>query len=83
MSNIVVATMNGNVHCNMYGVKTTIKKVGFLRASIAPTIGNHVPFTIEGKWFEAMVGMSKADFFVQPHPKQVQLLIKTKLQGKF
>jgi hypothetical protein len=25
----------------------------------------------------------KVDLFVQPHPKQVQLLIKTKLQGKF
>jgi hypothetical protein len=30
-----------------------------------------------------MVGMLEADFFIQPHPKQVQLLIKTKLWGKF
>jgi hypothetical protein len=83
MPNIVVVITNSNVHCNMYGVKTTIKKVGFLQASTAPTIGNHVPFTVEGKWIEAMVGMLNADFFVQRHPKQVQLLIKTKLQSKF
>lgn len=83
MSNIVIVAMNGDVHCNVYGVKTTIKKVGFLQASIVPTIGNRVPFTIQRRWLKAMVGMSKVDFFIQPHPKQVQLLIKTKLQGKF
>jgi hypothetical protein len=42
-----------------------------------PTIGDHVPFTIEGKWLEVVVGMSKVDFLAQPHPKQVQFLIKT------
>jgi hypothetical protein len=74
---IVVASTNDNVHCNVCGVKTTIKKVGFLSASIAPTIGDHVFFTIEGKWLEAIVGMSEANFLIWPRPKQVQLLIKT------
>ncbi len=60
MPNIVIVAMNGDVHCNVYGVKTTIKKVGFLQASIVPIIVNHVPFIIEGRWLEAMVGMSKS-----------------------
>ncbi len=83
MSDIIVATTNGDAHCNVCVVKTTIKKVGFLRASIVPTIGEPIFSTIEGKWLEVVVGMSKVNFFVQPCPKQVQLLIKTKLQGKF
>ncbi len=28
--------MNGDVHCNVCGVKIAIKKVGFLQASITP-----------------------------------------------
>ncbi len=82
MLDIVVAT-NGDVHCNVCGVKTTIKKVRFLQASIAPTIGNLDLFITEGKWLEIVVGMPEANFFVHPRPKQVQRLIKTKLQGKF
>jgi hypothetical protein len=57
VSNIVIVAMNGDVHCNVYGVKTTIKKVGFLQASIVPTIGNRVPFTIQRRWLKVMVGM--------------------------
>ncbi len=83
MLDIIVASINGDVHCNVCGVKTTSKKVGFLRASIVPTIGNHAFSTIEGKWLEVVVGMAEVDFLVQPCPKQIQLLIKTKLQGKF
>ncbi len=49
MLDIVVAITNGNVHYNVCGVKTTIKKVSFLQASIAPTIGDLVLFIIEGK----------------------------------
>jgi hypothetical protein len=63
----------------MCGVKTTIKKVAFSQASIAPTIGDLVIFTIEGQWLEVVVGMLEINFLVQPHAKQVQLLIKTKL----
>ncbi len=64
MLDIVVATTNGNVHYNVCGVKTTIKKVSFLQASIVPTIGDLVLFIIEGKWLEIVVGMPKADFFI-------------------
>ncbi len=83
MSDVIVAITNGDAHCNVCAVKTTIKKVDFLWASIVPTIGDSIFSTIEGKWLEVVVGMSKVDFFVQPCPKQIQLLIKTKLQGKF
>jgi hypothetical protein len=79
---IIVATTNGDVHYYVCGVKTTIKKVGFLQASIVPTIGDLVFSTIEGKWLEVVVGMLEVDFLVQPCPKQIQLLIKTKLHGK-
>jgi hypothetical protein len=48
----------------MCGVKTTIKKASFSRASIVPTIGNFVIFTVEGKWLEIVVGMSEANFLV-------------------
>jgi hypothetical protein len=41
---IVVVATNGDVHCNACGVKSTIKKVGFLQASIAPTIGDLLLF---------------------------------------
>jgi hypothetical protein len=71
VSNIVVTSTNDNVHCNVCGAKTNIKKVGFLQASIAPTIGDPIFFTIEGKCLEVEVGMPKVDFLVQPHPKQV------------
>jgi len=81
---IIIVVTNGDVHYNVCGVKTTIKKVGFLQASIAPTIGNLVFSTIEGKWLEVVVvGISKVDFLIQPCLKQIQLLIKPKLQGKF
>ncbi len=83
MLDIVVATTNDNVHYNVCGVKTTIKKASFLQASIVPTIGDLVLFIIEGKWLEIVVGMPKVDFLIQPYPKQVQRLIKTKFQGKF
>ncbi len=83
MPNIIIASTNGDVHCNVCGVKTIVKKVGFLQASIVPTIGDHVFSTIERKWLEIVVGMLEVDFLVQPCPKQIQLLIKTKLQGKF
>jgi hypothetical protein len=61
---IVVASTNDDVHCNVCGVKTTIKKVGFLQASIVPTIGDHVFSTIERKWLEVVVGMLEVDFLV-------------------
>ncbi len=71
VSNIVVVATNDDVHCNVCGVKTNTKKASFLQASITPTIGNPIFFTIEGKCLEVVVGMPKADFLIQPHPKQV------------
>ncbi len=71
MPDIVVAITNGNVHCDVCGMKITIKKASFLWASIMPTTRDHAPFNIEGKWLEVLVGMLKVDFLIQPHPKQV------------
>ncbi len=64
VSNIVVATMNNNVHYNVCGVKTTIKKVGFLWTSIMLTIGDPILFPIERKWLEVVMGMLEANFFI-------------------
>jgi hypothetical protein len=75
---IVVAPMNCDVHCNVW-CETTIKKVSFSPASIVPTIGDLVIFTIEGKWLEIVVGMLESNFLIQPCAIQVQILIKTKL----
>jgi hypothetical protein len=59
------------MHIIICGVKTTIKKASFSRASIAPTIGNLLIFTIEGKWLEVVVGMLETNFLTQPCVKQV------------
>jgi hypothetical protein len=80
--NVVVASTNGNVHYNECHVKITIKNFDYLQASIAMT-KNLIILTIEDKWLDAMLGMLEGNFFNQPHPKQTQLLNKTKLWGKF
>jgi hypothetical protein len=58
--------------------KTTTKKVGYLRASIATT-KDPIILTIEGKWLEGVVHMLETNFLILQCPKQVQFLIKTKL----
>jgi hypothetical protein len=42
-----------------------------------------VLLTIEGKWLEAIVHMTKSEFLDLLHPKQVQFLISTHIQDKF
>jgi hypothetical protein len=49
VSNIFFGITYGDVHCNVCGVKIAIKKVGFLRASIAPIIGDLFLFFCQGK----------------------------------
>jgi len=39
--------------------------------------------TIEGKWLEAIVHMTKSKFLDLPHPKYVQLLISICIHGNF
>ncbi len=65
---IVFVATNDNVHCNVCCVKITIKKVAYLRTLIK-TIENLIILTIESKWLEAMMSMSKVNFLIQPHPK--------------
>jgi hypothetical protein len=42
-----------------------------------------VLLTIESKWFEAIIHMTKFEFLDLPCPKQVQLLISIHIHGKF
>jgi len=79
---IVVSTTNDDVNCNLYHGKTTIKKARYLHTSIVTT-EDPIIFTIKGKWLEVMVHMLETNFLILPCPKQIQLLIKTKLWGKF
>jgi hypothetical protein len=58
---IIVSTTNDDVNCNVYHGKTTIKKVGYLHASIA-TAKDPIILTIEGKWLEGVVHMSESNF---------------------
>jgi hypothetical protein len=47
-----------------------VQKLGFLRGSIV-TNDEHVLLTIESKWFEAIMHMTKFEFLDLFHPKQV------------
>jgi hypothetical protein len=58
------------------------KKLSFLRGSIATNV-ELVLLTIEGKWFEAIVHMTKFEFLDLPHPKQIKLFISIRIRGKF
>jgi hypothetical protein len=42
-----------------------------------------VLLTIEGKWLEAIMHMTKFEFLNFPRPKQVQLIISICIHGKF
>jgi hypothetical protein len=58
------------------------KNQSFLHGSI--TINDeHVLLTIEGKWFETIVHITKFEFLDLPHPKQIQFLISIHIHGKF
>ncbi len=59
-----------------------VQKVGFLCGSIV-TNDEHVLLTIEGKWLETIVHMTKLEFLDLPHPKQVQLFISICIHIKF
>lgn len=72
----------GDVVCNNCHSKTSVHKVGILRASIA-TEGDPISITAEGKWLEALVHMPEAEFLNCPRSTQVQILNKIRIQGKF
>jgi hypothetical protein len=58
------------VHCNACCSKSMVKKLSFFCGSIA-TNAELVLLTIEGKWFEAIVHMTKSEFLDLFHPKQI------------
>jgi len=78
---VIISPMSG-VHCNACCPKSMVQKLSFLHGSIA-TSDELVLLTIEGKWFEAIVHMTKSKFLDLPHPKQIQLFISIRIHGKF
>jgi hypothetical protein len=81
VANVIISLMGG-VHCNVCRSKSTIQKLSFLHGSIT-TNNEPMLLTIEGKWLEKIVHMTKSEFLDLPHPKQVQLFISIRTHGKF
>jgi hypothetical protein len=81
VANVIISLASG-VYCNTCHSKSTIQKLGFLHGSTA-TNEDHVLLTIEGKWLEAIVHMTKSEFLNLLCPKQVQLFISIRIYGKF
>ncbi len=77
----VINSQMGGVHCNVCHSKSIVHKSSFLHGSIA-TNDEHVLLTIEGKWFDTVVHITKVEFLDLPYPKQVQLLISIHIHGK-
>jgi hypothetical protein len=76
----VIISPTGGVHCNVCCPKSMVQNLCFLHGSIA-TNDEHVLLTIEGKWLEAIVHMTKSKFLDLPHPKKVKLFISICYQG--
>jgi hypothetical protein len=72
----------GDVHCNIYHSKSQVHKSTFFLGSIATNDGL-ILLTIEGKWLEAIVHMTKFEFVNLAHLKQVQLLVSIHVFSKF
>jgi len=78
---VTISPMDG-VYYNTCHSKSTIQKLSFLHGSIA-TNGEQMLLTIEGKWLEIIVCMTKFEFLDLLHPKQVQFLISIHIHGNF
>jgi hypothetical protein len=72
----------GDVHYNVCCSKSKVHKLGFLWSFIATT-NEPILFTIEGKWLEVIVHITKFEFLNLAHSKQVQLFISICVCGKF
>ncbi len=73
VANIIIFPMGG-VHCNTCHSKSTIEKLGYSRGFIT-TNDELVLLTIEGKWLETIMHMTKFEFLDLFHSKQVQFFI--------
>jgi hypothetical protein len=78
----VIISLVGGVYCNACHSKSMDQKLSFLCGSIA-TNDELVLLTIEGKWLEVIVHMTKSEFLDLPCLKQIQLLISICIHGKF
>ncbi len=72
----------GNVHCNACHSKSKVHKLGFLWGSIATNDGL-ILLTIDGKWFEVIMHITKFKFLNLAPPKQVQFFNSICVCGKF
>jgi hypothetical protein len=81
-----VANVNISPTCGVYYNAcrsiSTIQKLSFLCGSII-TNDEHMLLTIENKWLETIVHMTKFELLDLPYPKQVQLFISIHIHGKF
>jgi len=77
----VIICSTCDVHCNAYHSKSKVHKLGFLWGSITTNDGP-ILLTIEGKWLEVLVHMTKFEFLNLAHSKQVQLFISIRVCGK-
>jgi hypothetical protein len=59
-----------------------VQKLGFLHSSLA-TNDELVLLTIEYKWLQIIMHMTKSEFLDLLHPKQVQLLISICIHYNF
>jgi len=78
---VIICPM-GVVYCNACHSKWIVQKLSFLRSSIA-TNDEPMLLTIESKWLETIVHMTKSEFLDLPSIKQVQFFISIYIHGKF
>jgi len=71
-----------DVHCNVYHSKSHVHKSSFLWGSIATNDGL-ILVTIDGKWLEAIMHMTKFEFINLVHSKQVQLFVSICVFSQF
>jgi hypothetical protein len=74
---VIICSM-GDVHYNVYCSKSKVHKLGFIATNDRPIL-----FTIERKWLEIIVLITKFEFLNLAHSKQVQLFISIHVCGKF
>ncbi len=78
--NVIICSIC-DVHCNACHSKSKVHKSSFLWGSISTNDGP-ILLTIEGKWFETIMHMTKFEFLNLARLKQVQFLVAI-FCGKF
>jgi hypothetical protein len=66
----VIIYSTTDVHCTVCSSKSNVHKSCFFHGLIATNVGSML-MTIEGKWHEAILHMTKFEFLDLAHPKQI------------